>query len=329
MKNVILFFRKIHLFLTALFCFWNYAVVASLILVAPRSHIYLRNVPWPILLPIYPIFIVIGIMTIQWFVRKPLEKFSFWMTLGWNFVLPIIWALFFVPTVDIFYEIGGGFMPGLEVLGLAIGGAITGAIAIIGGIIFAIVGSIYKKRVMLSKEPSEKLRIAGDVLNILTLLLLILGVVAFLASLLSQPLNSVREKREEVMTNRFMQEIAEIHSETAVDDLQSESITYIVAMQCMEEKGFHILEDSELDDITAQVFEEGYNRYKELAARYEVQKQVDFINSHAEYDYKNKTVAWCFELETIDRPASAYKDFWCKVVYDEDLKIKEIIFEED
>lgn len=351
--------RKMYLFPMGILVLWNVLVIESTLLAAPYNHMYLSQIPVEVLKGFVILYAAAG----GWFsyraLRREAGKTDRWMGFLWNFGLSILDALFLLATKDLFYSFGG-FMPGLEALGVYLNAVFTIILSVVGAVIWlAVMKIVRKKRKAEYGTEAEKSSIAEnrtdaeaaaevkngaeadkdaaaekgkkvcfrfrDFLNVLAFLGIILLVLYQVLDLFLPAAQKYMEAKELERAEKYRQYVVEKNTEEGMEDVMYESFQILFAAQILseEENDSFLSEWADRKEVSLAL-----ERYLEVTDRLEVREYIGMINSFYYCDYRTKTVTCCYELDTIDRERNCYVDIYCQVIYNDDLEFQDVLFTE-
>lgn len=338
MKKINQFFRRSHFFGTIFWLAFSgyiyYAVICSM----PIFYIENTTMISVVRVLVSVIGAIVGGVLVNLFLRKPEKNFLFLGLILWIGIIPAISFVVDLIGFDSFYSFGG-MMPGLEALGLWIGLIINMAIVIISSVILIVwyilkckkgnvaeIG-VYKEGKLLSKII--------DVCNWIIIVGVILFVAYWILVFVTEKFSVWNEKRIESRNEAYAVEYYEKNTEHTEEDLNFKAYNYALICEMIatdDAKSDSFIDELE-NDLKTEEEEKAYDaiiqgaeRLKTLLSEQPLYEGIDTINAHIKYDYQEKKVSFCYEMEIVRNNAAI--DYYAIVTFDEEMNV-DIRYEEE
>lgn len=274
---------------------------------------------------------IVGGVIVNLFLRKPENKLLFMGLIAWIGVIPAISFVVDLIGFDSFYSFGG-MMPGLDALGLWIGLIINMAIVIISSVILIVwyilkckkgnvaeIG-VYKEGKLLSKII--------DVCNWIIIVGVILFVAYWILVFAFEKFSMWNGNRIEARNEAYAIEYYEANKRYTEDDLNFKAYNYALICEMIatdDAKSDSFVEELGNDSKTeedAKAYDaiiQGAERLKNLLSGQQLYEGIDTINARIKYDYQEKTVSFCYEMEIVRNNAAI--DYYAIVTFDEEMNV--------
>jgi len=338
MKKINRFFRRTHFFGTTFWLAFSgyiyYAVICSM----PIFYIENTSMISVVRVLVGVIGAIVGGVIVNLFLRKPENKLLFMGLIAWIGVIPAISFVVDLIGFDSFYSFGG-MMPGLDALGLWIGLIINMAIVIISSVILIVwyilkckkgnvaeIG-VYKEGKLLSKII--------DVCNWIIIVGVILFVAYWILVFAFEKFSMWNGNRIEARNEAYAIEYYEANKRYTEDDLNFKAYNYALICEMIatdDAKSDSFVEELGNDSKTeedAKAYDaiiQGAERLKNLLSGQQLYEGIDTINARIKYDYQEKTVSFCYEMEIVRNNAAI--DYYAIVTFDEEMNV-DIRYEEE
>lgn len=330
MKKITTALRKIHFFAMVFWTLWSILVYSNILVVLPTEVIDFLALPSYVLVIGLVIFAALGATLSYHFLQNLTNIKAFMIHIIWSCIIPIIISAIGMIFFDDLYSFGG-FMPGLEALGLWLELIFDIALEIIYGIVLTIWYCIKKKKGTLSAvgqydENSKKAKFF-DVLNLFSCIAIIILCLVLLASIAVDFINQKRYEMRESRNEKYAVEFYEHNPD--MDEEELLVIGYTNAVVCenitinddlMDEYMREMTEiagdDAKLDSQAVAVIE-GSKHLTKLLETYQLFEGVESINQYVVYDSKNKCARCYYPFVLSDE--SRTWDYWVVVSFDEDM----------
>lgn len=338
MKKINRFFRRTHFFGTTFWLAFSgyiyYAVICSM----PIFYIENTSMISVVRVLVSVIGAIVGGVIVNLFLRKPENKLLFMGLIAWIGVIPAISFVVDLIGFDSFYSFGG-MMPGLDALGLWIGLIINMAIVIISSVILIVwyilkckkgnvaeIG-VYKEGKLLSKII--------DVCNWIIIVGVILFVAYWILVFAFEKFSMWNGNRIEARNEAYAIEYYEANKRYTEDDLNFKAYNYALICEMIatdDAKSDSFVEELGNDSKTeedAKAYDaiiQGAERLKNLLSGQQLYEGIDTINARIKYDYQEKTVSFCYEMEIVRNNAAI--DYYAIVTFDEEMNV-DIRYEEE
>lgn len=338
MKKINRFFRRTHFFGTTFWLAFSgyiyYAVICSM----PIFYIENTSMISVVRVLVGVIGAIVGGVIVNLFLRKPENKLLFMGLIAWIGVIPAISFVVDLIGFDSFYSFGG-MMPGLDALGLWIGLIINMAIVIISSVILIVwyilkckkgnvaeIG-VYKEGKLLSKII--------DVCNWIIIVGVILFVAYWILVFAFEKFSMWNGNRIEARNEAYAIEYYEANKRYTEDDLNFKAYNYALICEMIatdDAKSDSFVEElgndlkTEEDAKAYDAIIQGAERLKNLLSGQQLYEGIDTINARIKYDYQEKTVSFCYEMEIVRNNAAI--DYYAIVTFDEEMNV-DIRYEEE
>lgn len=281
---------------------------------------------------------IVGGVIVNLFLRKPENKLLFMGLIAWIGVIPAISFVVDLIGFDSFYSFGG-MMPGLEALEMWIGLIFNLAIAIIPSAILIVWYAIKCKKgnvaeIGVYKEGKLLAKII-DVCNWIIIIGVILFVAGWIFVFASEKFSMWNGNRIEARNEAYAIEYYEANKRYTEDDLNFKAYTYALICEMIatdDAKSDSFIEELE-NDLKTEEEEKAYDaiiqgaeRLKTLLSEQPLYEGIDTINAHIKYDYQEKKVSFCYEMEIVRNNAAI--DYYAIVTFDEEMNV-DIRYEEE
>lgn len=338
MKKINQFFRRTHFWGTTFWLAFSgyiyYAVICSM----PVFYIENTSIISTVRVLVGVIGAIVGGVIVNLFLRKPENKLLFMGLIAWIGVIPAISFVVDLIGFDSFYSFGG-MMPGLEALGMWIGLIFNLAIAIIPSAILIVWYAIKCKKgnvaeIGVYKEGKLLAKII-DVCNWIIIIGVILFVAGWIFVFASEKFSMWNGNRIEARNEAYAIEYYEANKRYTEDDLNFKAYTYALICEMIatdDAKSDSFVEELGNDSKTeedAKAYDaiiQGAERLKNLLSGQQLYEGIDTINARIKYDYQEKTVSFCYEMEIVRNNAAI--DYYAIVTFDEEMNV-DIRYEEE
>lgn len=338
MKKINHFLHRTHFFGTAFWCafsgFIYYAVICSM----PIFCIENTSMISVVRVLVSVIGAIIGGVKVNLFLRKPEKKLLFIGLIAWIGIIPTISFVVDLIGFDSFYSFGG-MMPGLEALGFWIGLIINMAIAVISSVILIVWYSLKCKKGNVAEigvyKEGKLLSKIIDVFNWIIIVGVILFVGYWIFVFVTEKFSVWNENRIESRNEAYAVEYYEKNTEYTEEDLNFKAYNYALICEMiatddaksdsfMDEFGNDLKIEEEAKAYDAII--QGTERLKTLLSGQPLYEGIDTINAHIKYDYQEKKVSFCYEMEIVRNNAAI--DYYAIVTFDEEMNV-DIRYEEE
>lgn len=338
MKKINQFFRRTHFFGTTFWLAFSgyiyYAVICSM----PVFYMENTSIISTVRVLVGVIGAIVGGVIVNLFLRKPENKLLFMGLIAWIGVIPAISFVVDLIGFDSFYSFGG-MMPGLEALEMWIGLIFNLAIAIIPSAILIVWYAIKCKKgnvaeIGVYKEGKLLAKII-DVCNWIIIIGVILFVAGWIFVFASEKFSMWNGNRIEARNEAYAIEYYEANKRYTEDDLNFKAYTYALICEMIatdDAKSDSFVEELGNDSKTeedAKAYDaiiQGAERLKNLLSGQQLYEGIDTINARIKYDYQEKTVSFCYEMEIVRNNAAI--DYYAIVTFDEEMNV-DIRYEEE
>lgn len=338
MKKINQFFRRTHFFGTTFWLAFSgyiyYAVICSM----PVFYIENTSIISTVRVLVGVIGAIVGGVIVNLFLRKPENKLLFMGLIAWIGVIPAISFVVDLIGFDSFYSFGG-MMPGLEALEMWIGLIFNLAIAIIPSAILIVWYAIKCKKgnvaeIGVYKEGKLLAKII-DVCNWIIIIGVILFVAGWIFVFASEKFSMWNGNRIEARNEAYAIEYYEANKRYTEDDLNFKAYTYALICEMIatdDAKSDSFVEELGNDSKTeedAKAYDaiiQGAERLKNLLSGQQLYEGIDTINARIKYDYQEKTVSFCYEMEIVRNNTAI--DYYAIVTFDEEMNV-DIRYEEE
>lgn len=285
---------------------------------------------------------------------------AIWSYQIFYYFIPAIVNIIRLIFMDALYSFGG-FMPGMESLGLFVVSIGYIVIIAVGCIIFNIVRIRRRKKTESGNEKnngSRVSRIVVDILNVALFLIIVLLIVGLLISWGAETVKRVKYKTELSINDKYREEVLTSLTESALyeravwrgvngdstsngnnessynklfeeaeGELCWEAYTYSLFVEALAndpEIQPQIGESVGVSSITPDVYEQGRQNYIEFTKRYTPERGVEMSDQKILYDAATQTVSVSSQLYCVDEENNCTIHACMVVVFDKDWNVKEI-----
>ena len=359
--KLVLFFRKTDFFRSILNIAWCVIIVIMSVFM---NYTHLRfDVPTVFVVLCSVIFIAIELIVCRKLLKNNIPvsdetgtvlnageyNFARRMYQIFNYFFPIVMCLIRLVFQDSLYWYGG-FMPGMESLGVFVINIAVMVIAVIGCVIFNILMTVKKKR---ADKPSNTK--AVDVLNVVSFIAIVTAIVVYAAGfIISYGVETLNEQKQEtakayeeeyrkqvltdlinsdmyneVKRNSLPESGAEETAdtfETAENELLWEGYSYALYTEMLAKDPSLLASDESvgISTVSSEVLLKGKNNYIEFTKKYKPIDKVEMTGQDILYDSENATVSVSSQLTCVDEEENSSVDCFMIVVFDREWKVVNI-----
>lgn len=352
------FLRKMHFFEAWVNIAWSIAIVAMSVFVDYNLlNIHISDQVC--------IFYVVVLTIVGFFIWRNVRKnedssAAIWSYQIYYYFIPAIVNIIRLIFMDELYSFGG-FMPGLESLGLFVVSIGYIVIIAIGCIIFNVVRIRRRKRTEFGNEKNSGRRTSGivvDILNVVLFLAIVLLIVGLLISWCVETVKRAKYKTELSINDKYREEVltalteSDLYERAVWKDVNSDSTSngnnessdnelfeeaegelcweaytyslFVEALAKDPEIQPQIGESVGVSSITSEVYEQGRQNYIEFTKRYTPERGVEMSDQEILYDAAAQTVSVSSQLYCVDEENNCTTRACMVVVFDKDWNVTEI-----
>lgn len=246
----------------------------------------------------------------RWFLKAPWDSQRVWTVAGVFFGLPTVLAVLRYVTMDYLYDFTGVFLGGL---GVALGCLAAVILAPIAGIVFGISYYAVRKRRTQGKDASRGGILFENVVNVLPILAVIICIVIFGGSLLSDFIYDLETTQRLARNEKFRKAL---YATTEANEAELSEKSYKLAMYttvAREEEDALLLADT-LSGEEMLVLKQGIADYLRYAEEYPLES--DFKYETPDYDGARQRATCKYLFEISDANLGTYRDVYLILEYD-------------